>query len=175
MTGPLQHLLSTVDADVVILSAPPTWRPDAVRSILVPSRGGHEQSPIRARLLANLGRSATREVTFLGVLPDGTPAPAKSRALAELKRLATDEAGRRARAEVDTGDVVERIVERTGDVDLLVLGLHPSARQHATFGKLIQRIVEKARCPVLMISQRQAWARLRRMPGTGRRADRRSL
>jgi amino acid transporter/nucleotide-binding universal stress UspA family protein len=175
MTGPLQHLLSTVDADVVILSAPSSWRPEAVRSILVPSRGGHEQSPIRARLLANLGRSAMREVTFLGVLPDGTPAPAKARALSELRRLATDEAGRRARAEVDTGDTVERIVERTGDVDLLVLGLHPSARQHATFGALIQRIVEKAECPVLMISQRQAWARLRRMPGTGRRADRRSL
>jgi APA family basic amino acid/polyamine antiporter len=174
-TEPLQELLSTVDADVVILSAPPTWRPETVRSILVPSRGGHEQSPTRARLLANLGRSATREVTFLGVLPEGTPAPAKNRALADLRRLATDEAGRRARAELATGGVVERIVERTGHVDLLILGLGPSARKHAALSTLIQQIVEQAECPVMMISQRQAWTRLRRMQGSGRRADRHAL
>jgi APA family basic amino acid/polyamine antiporter len=173
-TKPLQQLLSTVDADVVIVSAPPTWRPDAVRSILVPSRGGHEQSSTRARLLASLGRSATRSVTFLGVLPEGTPTQTRNRTLADLQRLATDEAGRRARAELATGSVVDQIVERTGDVDLMVLGLHPSARTHATFGALVQQIVEQAACPVLMISQRQAWARLRRMPGTGRRPDRRS-
>ncbi len=169
MTGPLERVLSAVDADVVILNAPPDWRPEAVRSILVPSRGGHEQSPIRARLLANLGRTGAREVTFFGVLPEATPAPVRDDAIRNLRRLAADEAGRRAHAELVMGDVVERIVELAEGADLLVLGLHPSARKRATFGAIVQRIAQEARCPVLMISQRLAWARLRRVQIAGRR------
>ncbi len=168
MTGPLERLLWSVDADVVILHAPPDWRPASVRSILVPSRGGHAQSPVRARVLANLGRTGGRNVTFLGVVPVATPAPVRDRALAELRRLAGDEAGRDATSVVVMGDVVDQIVERTESSDLLLLGLHPAARKRAAFGLMIQRIAQEARCPVLMISQRLAWARLRRMQMTGR-------
>jgi amino acid transporter/nucleotide-binding universal stress UspA family protein len=173
MTGPLEHVLATVDADVVILNAPPGWRPDRVRSILVPSRGGTEQSPVRARLLANLGRSSDVEVTYLGVLPPATPAPVRNQRLAELRRIAGDEVGRRAMSEVVMGNVVDIVVERTADADLLVLGLQPSARTRATFGALVQRIAQEATCPVIMISQRIGWARLRRMQMAGRRTVRR--
>jgi len=169
LTGPLERLLSSVDADVVILKAPPGWRPESVRSILVPSRGGHEQSPIRARLLANLGRTGAREVTFLGVVPEATPAPVRNRTLAELRRLSMDEARGHAQCEVVMGDVVETIVARTADADLLVLGLHPSARKRATLGAIVQQVAQGAHCPVLMISQRLAWARLRRVQMAGRR------
>ena len=170
MTGPLERLLSTVDADIVILNAPPDWRPDRVRSILVPSRGGHMQSPVRARLLGNLARAGASDVTFLCVLPETTPAPVRDRQLSDLRRIAEDEAGRSARAEVVMGDVVEQVVERTEGSDLLVLGLHPSARTNATFGALVQQMAQEAHCPVLMISQRMAWARFRRIQMAGRRA-----
>jgi len=169
MTGPLEELLSTVDADVVILSAPPTWRPESVQSILAPSRGGHAQSPVRARLLANLGRRGRRDVRYLGVLPESATAPHEARFARELRRLALDEVGRAARSELVRGDVVEEITSRTSEVDLLVLGLQPSVRNGQAFGRIVQEIADRASCAVVMISQRTAWAAIRRSSGPERR------
>jgi APA family basic amino acid/polyamine antiporter len=156
MVGPLGELIQQVDADVVILRAPPDWHPDAVKNVLVPSRGGREQSPVRARLLGSLARTSVQDVTFLGVLPERTDFTVSQRALRGLRRLANDEIPGQSHAEVILGDdVVAKVLERAADTDLLILGLNPAGRRGDVFGDLMLRIAQGTSCPLLMISQRR--------------------
>jgi hypothetical protein len=155
MAGPLERLVSCVDADVVILGAPSDWDPDRVRKILIPSRGGREQGPIRARLLGSLSRSHPREVTFLGVIPQHVPSSEVRRTERALQALAHDEAPNTGTAVVvQRDDVLAEIVERTANCDLMILGLTRNHRGRV-FGSRLLEIAEAAVCPVLMISQRR--------------------
>ncbi|HSG07245.1 MAG TPA: amino acid permease [Longimicrobiales bacterium] len=153
MAGPLERLIGKVDAHVVILRAPSDWNPDQAVRIVVPSRGGREQSSVRARLLGNLGRSARREVTFLSVLPSGVGAETARRAEVEIRRLANDEApGSGAVVVARNDDVVEEVVARAAECDLLILGLQRVGRQQRVFGKVMLEIARRTDCPLLMIS-----------------------
>ncbi len=155
MAGPLERLVSRVDADVVILGAPSDWDPDRVRKILIPSRGGREQGPIRARLLGSLSRSRPREVTFLGVIPQQVPSAEVRRTERALQALAHDEAPNTGIVVVvQRDDVLAEIVERTANCDLMILGLTRNHRGRV-FGSRLLEIAEAAVCPVLMISQRR--------------------
>ena len=156
MTGPLAGLIGAVDADVVILRAPAEWTPEHARRILVPSRGGRDQSPVRARLLGSLSRTGTRDVTFMGVLSEKAGPGVHKRALRDLERLAWDEVGGGAHAELATGDdLVTEVARRTGDTDLLILGFHRSGRRRAVFSSRMLKIARAVECPLLMISHRR--------------------
>ena len=156
MVGPLGHLIEEVEADVVILRAPSDWRPDAVERILIPSRLGREQSPIRARLLGSLGRTSTRDVTYLGVLPEATDVATAKAAERSLRRLANDEVVGQSHAEVIlSDDVFTSVVDRAAQADLLILGLNPAGRNTGVFGDLMLRIAQGTSCPLVMISQRR--------------------
>lgn len=154
MSGPLERLIGHIPADVVVLRAPTTWKPEDARRILVPSRLGREQSPIRARLLGSLSRTAPRDAMFLGVLPPGTPAAEARRAELVLRRLARDEAPGGGSAEVVcSDDVVGEVVSRADGCDLMILGLRAGGRQRV-FGEVSLAIAEATHCPLLMISHR---------------------
>ena len=155
MTGPLARVIGAVDADVVILRAPPDWQPEQAHSILVPSRGGRDQSPVRARLLGSLVREAPRDVAFLGVVSSSMGAGAHRRALKDLERLAWDEVGDQAHAELAVSDdVVAQVARRAGDTDLLILGFHRRRRRRAVFSDLMLDIARATTCPLVMISHR---------------------
>ena len=161
MTGPLAGLIAAVDADVVILRAPSDWTPESARRILVPSRGGRDQSPVRARLLGSLSRTATRDVAFLGVLSEKAGPGVHKRAFRDLERLARDEVGTDAHAELAIGDdVVAEVAKRAQDTDLLILGFHRSGRRRAVFSTLMLKIARATECPLLMISHRRGAALL---------------
>jgi basic amino acid/polyamine antiporter, APA family len=153
--GPLDELIGRVSADIVILRAPTDWNPDTARRILVPSRGGRAQSPIRARVLGSLTREAPREVTFLGILPEGV-GPADVRAAErELGALARDEArGSGIAVVVQRDDLVSEAVQRSMECDLMILGLRRSGRGRSVFGGPMLKIAEATQCPLIMISQR---------------------
>jgi len=156
MTGPLAGLIGAVDADVVILRAPSDWTPENARRILVPSRGGRDQSPVRARLLGSLSRTAARDVAFLGVLSEKAGPGVHKRAFRDLERLARDEVGTDAHAELAIGDdVVTEVAKRARDTDLLILGFHRSGRRRAVFSTLMLKIARATECPLLMISHRR--------------------
>jgi len=156
MTGPLAELIAAVDADVVILRAPSEWTPEDARRILVPSRGGRDQSPVRARLLGSLSRTAKRDVAFLGVLSEEAGTGVHKRALRDIERLAWDEVGTDAHAELAIGDdVVTAVARRARDTDLLILGFHRSGRRRAVFSTLMLKIARATECPLLMISHRR--------------------
>lgn len=155
--GPLDRLISSVDADVVVLRAPPGWDPTTATRIVVPSRLGRAHSPTRARLLGNLLRTAPRAITFLGVQPTTTPAPAVARAEQTLRRIARDEAPGSEVALVRGDDVVAEIARWSEDCDLLILGLQRGAAGRGTqpssaFGRKTLEIARAASCPLLMIS-----------------------
>ena len=157
MTGSLAGLIGAVDADVVILRAPAEWTPGQARRILVPSRGGRDQSPVRARLLGSLTREAARDITFLGVLSERAGQAMHRRALRDLERLAWDEVGGGAHAELAIGDdMVTEVSDRAADTDLLILGFHRSGRRRAVFSTRMLRIAHSTECPLLMISHRRA-------------------
>lgn len=157
MTGPLARVIGAVDSDVVILRAPPNWSPGQAHSILVPSRGGRDQSPVRARLLGSLVRHAPRDVAFLGVVSPTVGRGAHRRALRELERLAWDEVGEQAHAELAVSDdVVGQVARRARDADLLVLGFHRRGRRRAIFSTLLLDIARATTCPLVMISHRRS-------------------
>ena len=159
MTGPLARVIGNVDADVAILRAPPDWTPAGVRSILVPSRGGRDQSPVRARLLGSLIRAAPREVTFLGVLSPTVGGAMHTRARRDLERLARDEAPEQARPElVLSDDVAGEVARFAADTDLLILGFHRSGQRRAIFSARMLEIARATTCPLLLISHRRAKA-----------------
>ena len=155
LTGPLEDLISRVDADVVVLRAPSHWKLGQVRRILIPSGGRRDQSPIRARLLGHLCRTAEREVTFLRVLPSGAGPDEVRRADRELRKLANDEAPRVNQAVVTVGDdVVAEVGARAASSDLVILGLQRVDRRRRVFGQAVLDIAQAVRGPLLMISQR---------------------
>ena len=157
MTGPLARVIGSVDADVAILRAPPDWSPGRAHSILVPSRGGRDQSPVRARLLGSLVRQAPRDVAFLGVVSATVGGGVHRRALRDLERLAWDEVGEQAHAELAVSDdVVAQVARRAADADLLILGFHRRGRRRAVFSRLMLNIARATTCPLLMISHRRS-------------------
>jgi len=155
LAGPLENLLERVDADVVVLRAPSNWKLEQARRILVPSGGGRDQSPTRARLLGSLCRAGDREVTFLRVLPTSTDGETARRAARELRRLASDEApGVSEAAVVLRDDVVGEVGERSANCDLVILGLQRVGRRRQVFGDKVLGIARNVPTPLLMISQR---------------------
>jgi hypothetical protein len=155
LTGPLEALLARVEADAVILRAPSSWKLSQARRILVPSGGGRDQSPIRARLLGSLCRAGEREVTFLRVLPPGTDPSILRRAERDLRKLAADEAPGVSEAVVIVGeDLVAEVAGRSQSSDLVILGLKRVDRRRKVFGDKVLEIAERVSGPLLMISQR---------------------
>jgi len=154
MVGPLEELLGKVSADVAILRAPPDWSPRDVKKILVPSRGGRTQSPVRARLLGNLCRTGEREVTYLSVVPESTSDRDVRRLERNLRRLGRDEVdGSKDWKVVLRDDLIAEVAEQSADADLLILGLHRDSRRQRIFGRAMLEIADATRCPLLMISQ----------------------
>jgi len=154
MAGPLERLIGTVDADVVVIRAPNDWDPDMAHSILIPARGGRAHSPIRARVVGSLCHESARAVTYLGVRPNRTSEEELRRAEAELKILARDEARSAGVAVVARNDnYVEEIVWRAAQCDLMILGLSHADRRKRVFGERVLEIAEATQCPLLMISQ----------------------
>ncbi len=154
MTGPIEQLMSRVEGDVVILRAPSDWKLDQVRRVLVPAGGRRDQSPVRARLIGNLCRAGTREVTYLRVLPTTTGPKDERHARRELQKLARDEAPGASSASVVLGDEVTGVVaEQAGANDLLILGLQRLGRRRKVFGDMVLKIANETSCPLLMISR----------------------
>lgn len=162
MTGALAQLIGAVDADVVIMRAPHDWKPEQARRILVPSRGGRDQSPVRARLLGSLLRTAPRDIAYMGVVTAGVGGGVHKRAMRDLERLAWDEVGESAHAElVVSDDVVAQVANRAEEADLLLLGFHRRGRRRAVFSSLMLRIARATSCPLVMISHRRGASVLR--------------
>jgi nucleotide-binding universal stress UspA family protein len=150
----LEWLVSTVASDVVVLRAPTRFELARARRVLVPIGGRRDHSYLRARLLGSLSRSGERTVTFLRVLPAGTPRPRLLRTQREMESLARDEVpGAHDVLVVEAEDTAAELVRRAGEHDLVVLGIQRQSRSRKVLGSMAVRLARESSCPLLLISR----------------------
>ena len=149
----LERLLQRTSSDVVVVHSPVDWRPEQVRRILVPVGGETGHDPLRARLLGMFRRYGQDvEVTFLRLL---RPEQVSERAEGELHDLAADlgygpEQCALERAE----DPAARLIERSREADLLILGMGGKG-SGARISPFLLRVAEGAACPLIAIGHPQ--------------------
>ena len=151
----LESLLSTLDANVVVLRSREHWRFADVKQILIPvaGRGGHEH--LLASLLGSLLRSAPREVTFLRVMPTTASEEEVRRARRELNRLAADQVRGRCHIELlRSDDALGTVAERAEASDLLILGVQRHGRRKKLFGSFSRQLAQHTSCPIIVMSRR---------------------
>ena len=151
----VEKLMTTLDADIVVLRAKQGWQPAQVERILVPVAGvsGHEH--LRARLLGSLLRTGQRQVTFLRVLSVAATQDEVRRVRAELRELAEIELRGSGEIEVVlSGDPAAAIAQRANDFELVVMGTQRMGRRKKIFGDVIPQIARQTDCPLVVISRR---------------------
>ena len=154
MVRAVEELMNRVEGDFVILRAPANWRIDEVDKVLVPAGGRRDQSFVRARLIGNMCRTRAREVTYLRVLPATTDSLSAQNARKDLRRLAADEAPGVSSAFVTrSDDLVDEVVRRANEHDLLIVGLQRLGRRRKLFGELSLQIAQRTSCPMVLISR----------------------
>ena len=151
----LESLLGTLDANVVVLRAPPAWQLADARRLLVPvgGRGGHEH--LLVQLLGSLLRTAQREVDFLRVVPVASRPAEIRRARRELDELVDDQFGERCLVRVvASDDPLTTIGQHADDSDLVIMGAQRLARREKLFGKFTRALAQRTECPIVVLSRR---------------------
>ena len=151
----LEGLISNIEADVVIVRAPPRWRISEATRILVPVGGRSAHSHLRARLLASLSRSSAPTLTFVRALPPGTGADSRRRFESVIDRLARDEAAGPYRVELEfTDDPVACIARRAEANDLVVMGMENRGRERPSIGPFVLEVARKTTVPLILLGRR---------------------
>ncbi|WP_423928815.1 amino acid permease [Candidatus Palauibacter sp.] len=151
----LEGLISNIEADVVIVRAPPRWRISEATRILVPVGGRSAHSHLRARLLASLSRSSAPTLTFVRALPPGTGADSRRRFESVIDRLARDEAAGPYRVELEfTDDPVACIARRAEANDLVVMGMENRGRERPSIGPFALEVARKTTVPLILLGRR---------------------
>ena len=152
----LERLVSEIDADVVILRAPPGWRIAETRRVLVPVRGRRDHSELRARLLGSLSRSSEPWVTFLRSLPSDLPPDRRRRVERGIRRLARDEAAGPHEVSFEhTDEPVEPVVRAGQESDLVVMGMERRARGEPEIGAFALEVARRTDVPLILLGRRR--------------------
>lgn len=152
----LEGLISRVDADVVIVRAPPRWRIEKATRILVSVKGRRDHSELRARLLGSLSRSSEPAVTFLCALPSDASPDRRRRAEHTVRQLARDEAAGPYGVEFEyTDDPVEPVVRMGEGSDLVVMGMERRARGEPAIGAFALEVARRTDVPLILLGRRR--------------------
>ena len=151
----LNRLMSDVNADIIILRAPPHWQPSETARVLIPIGGKGDQEVLRARLLGSLGRNQAHVATYLRVVSERTTDASVARAENALGLVAADEDPGQWRAVVERSDTPLEVIARHADEhDLVVLGLQRSSRYQKQLGDFALRLAAATDTPLVMMSRR---------------------
>ena len=118
--------MNEVDCDVAVMRAAPGWQLRRPRACWCRWAARGDEHELRARVLSSICRDATREVTFVTVLPASTSDAAAAEAERELAATAEVKVGRGARPHVEVlrdDDAVGALLRACANHDLVVLGL----------------------------------------------------
>jgi len=148
----IHHLSTHQPCDLIVLKNA-SERPPSFGRILIPIGGRIVHTGVKIRIIHSLQKEHDCRVTLMTVTPpDATPLQ-KQRARDNLNRTASLYQA----ADVETvfdenGDIVEAIVRRAEDHDLLILGMRvePWLRSFF-FGTLNQQITAQVRCPTILV------------------------
>lgn len=152
----LEEIVAATPADLVVLNAPPNWRPAAVRRLLVPFAGRSPHDPLRARLVGRFQRGGA-EAVLLHVTGEGTERARAQRRLAE----GADDLGiprERCRLEA-TGDPIEAILRHAAEADLVLLGFAAASGRRRLFGRFALEVIARAPCPVIAVARAEGESR----------------
>ena len=151
----INKLMSEVDADVLILRAPQSWRPAEVEKILIPVGGKGDQDILRARLLGSLGRSRVHEATYLRIVAERTTDASVDRAKRALELLAADEdPGKFTVNVVRRSDPLACVLEQAKDHDLIILGSQRRGRFEKQLGQFALDVAKGSNTALLIISRK---------------------
>ncbi|MYA32793.1 MAG: amino acid permease [Gemmatimonadales bacterium] len=152
----LEGLISKIDADVVIVRAPPGWRIAETRRVLVSVRGRRDHSELRARLLGSLARTSEPWITFLRTLPSDTPPDGRRRVERGIRRLARDEAaGPHEVAFEYTDEPVEPVARLGQESDLVVMGMERRGRGEPGIGAFALEVARRTDMPLILLGRRR--------------------
>jgi basic amino acid/polyamine antiporter, APA family len=152
---PLELLLGTLDADVVIVRARGEWSLQGVQRILIPVGGEEGHEHLMARILGSLSRFAPRETTFVRVVPTDTPKKQIDGMTRDLEQLGEDVIGPSARGVVLISNApAEAVAAEARKCDLLMLGVQRIGRRNKVFGRFTRELASKTECPLIVISRR---------------------
>lgn len=147
----LEDLMNQVDCDVAVMRAPPSWRLEGARRILVPIGGRGEQHEMRARMLGAICRSAAREVTFVRVMPQSSSDADLAEVRRSVARMAEIKVRGLSQVEIlRSDDPTGAVLAAAADHDLIILGLRQVGRR-AAFGDFALSIAREAPCAVIML------------------------
>ena len=153
--GRINRLMSKVDADVLILRAPPTWKPAEVEKILVPVGGKGDQDILRARLLGSLGRTRVHEASYIRIVPERTTDASIDRARRALELLAADEdPGNFTVTVMRSDDPLGCVLEQAKEHDLIVLGSQRKGRFEKQLGQFALDVASGTDTALLIISRK---------------------
>jgi APA family basic amino acid/polyamine antiporter len=150
---PLEHVVSGVDCDIVVLRAPKGWQLSEARRILIPTagRGGHDR--LLARLLSSLSRSQRREFTLLKALPPGADDRSQRQSRRDLVSTSHDLDIPHATVLATPSDsAADEVIAQAASADLVILGLQRVGRRRKLFGQFALQIARRTSCPMLLIS-----------------------
>lgn len=151
----LEAVVNDVDTDVAVMRAPPDWRLEEARRVLVPLGGRGEQHELRARVLGAICRSAAREVTFVRVVSESWSDNEVAEVRRSLARMAEIKVRGSAGVEIlRSNDPAGAVLDAAADHDLVVLGLRHVGRRTA-FGDFALRIAAEAPCAVIMLKSKR--------------------
>jgi nucleotide-binding universal stress UspA family protein len=156
--GELETLLARVDCDVAILRSGPDWRLEETRRILVPVGGRGEAHNLRARFLGSLSRSASREITFVTVVPPRAKASTLADTLKNVSGLAEVRVPGAPRVHtLRDENVANAIISEAEGHDLVVLGLRSPGWRRQILSNVVLRIAREAPCPTVLLSRGERW------------------
>ena len=155
----LERLMNEVECDVALLRVPEAWSLAGVRRVLVPVGGRGDSDELRARMLGSLCRTASREVTFITVMPANASDARVARAERAIRQMA--ELKVRGKATVNvvrSDDATAALLAEAATHDLVILGLPTAGLGRRTFGKFAVRFTHESRCATLLLSPRRTRA-----------------
>ena len=147
-----ERLLSTTQADVVVLRAPSSWRVENVARILVlvAGQGGHDT--LRGRILGNLVRTGRREVTYLRIVPANASADVVRAARREVTRLTANEIPDEAQVVIEpAADPIAAASRHAHNADLVLLGVARVGKARL-FGGFTRQLAMQTDRPIVVIS-----------------------
>lgn len=147
----LESVIEAAEVDVVVVNAPPTWTPDAVKRILVPVAGSGSHDPLRARVIGMFQRLGDVQVTVMRVVRRRN----EQRKANELLREAIEDLGsdQHTSEVLVSAEPIDTLIERSKDFDLIVLGLGRDADRRRLVGEVARKIAAEASCPLVAIAR----------------------
>lgn len=151
----LENLINEVSCDVVVLKAPPEWKFGEVKKVLIPVAGNSEHGELLARVIGTLTRIGNPAIEFIQILPEYSSWEKCEKARLDIFKTADDfmQNGNFTVKIIKRDNVVDEIVSRSLEFDLVILGFRRVGKYLKAFGSLTQQIVKNTDTPIILISR----------------------